>query len=231
VDAIQVVKRDHRVVEQLFKQFERAETAGRPAELKRVVQKLVRELSIHAAVEEQILYPALRRIDAAIEDEVLEALEEHHLVKLTLLELDEMSPEDERYRAKVSVLIESVRHHVEEEEKDLLPRLAKAFAPRDRRELGTLLEEAKKGAPTHPHPGAPDTPPGNLLAGALSALLDRARDALREAANRGRRMAQGRARKMRGQARKAMANGRSMVQKGRSMVREMTGGESEQPHA
>jgi hemerythrin superfamily protein len=230
VDAIQVVKRDHRAVEQLFQQFERAERAEKPAELKRVVQKLVRELSIHAAVEEQILYPALRRIDAAIEDEVLEALEEHHLVKLTLLELDEMSPEDERYRAKVSVLIESVRHHVKEEEKDLLPRLAKAFAPGDRRELGTLLEEAKKGAPTHPHPGAPDTPPGNLLAGALSALLDRGRDALREAADRGRKMAQGRARKVRGQARKAMANGRSIVQKGRTMVREMTGGESEQPH-
>jgi len=147
VDAIQVVKRDHRRVEQLFKQFERAEKAERPAELKRVVQKLVRELSIHAAVEEQILYPALRRADESIEDEVLEALEEHHLVKLTLLELDKMSPEDERYRAKMTVLIESVRHHVEEEESDLLPRLSKAFPPRDRKEMGALLEEAKKAAP------------------------------------------------------------------------------------
>jgi hemerythrin superfamily protein len=230
VDAIQIVKRDHRTVEQLFKQFERAEKGGKTAEMRRVVQKVVRELSVHAAVEEQVLYPALRRADAAIEDEVLEALEEHHLVKLTLLELDKMSPEEERYGAKMSVLIESVRHHVEEEEQDLLPRLRQAFAPRDLQELGTLLEEAKKGAPTHPHPGAPDTPPGNLLAGALSALLDKGRDALRAAADHGRKMAQGRARKMRGQARKAMASGRSAMEKGRSMVREMTGGES-QPHA
>lgn len=223
MDAIQLVKQDHRTVEQLFKQFERAEKAERTAEMKRVVQKLVRELSIHAAIEEQILYPALRRADAALEDEVLEALEEHHLVKLTLLELDDMSPQDERFCAKVAVLIENVRHHVAEEEHELLPRLQKAFPPRDRKELGTLLEQAKRAAPTHPHPGAPDTPPGNLLADALSAVLDRGRDALREATLRGRKLARGRVRQMRGQAKRAVASGRSAMEKGRSMVREMTG--------
>lgn len=230
MDAIQLLKRDHRAVEQLFKQFERAGKAGKTADMKRVVQKAVKELSIHAAIEEQIVYPALRHAEEALEDEVLEALEEHHLVKLTLLELDGMSPEDERYRAKMTVLIESVRHHVEEEEEELLPRLRKAFAPRDLTELGSLLEQAKKAAPTRPHPGAPDTPPGNLLAGALSALLDRGRDAWREAADRGRKEARGRVRQVRGQARKALASGRSAVAKGRSMVREMTGGES-QPQA
>ena len=229
MDAIQLVKQDHRAVEQLFKQFERAEKAEKKADMRRAVEKVVKELSIHAAIEEQILYPALRRADESIEDEVLEALEEHHLVKLTLLELDKMSPEDERYRAKMTVLIESVRHHVEEEESDLLPRLSKAFPPRDRKEMGALLEEAKKAAPTHPHPGAPDTPPGNLIAGGLSALLDRGRDALREATDKGRKLARGRARQVRGEARKAMASGRSAVEKGRAMVRGMTGGESQPP--
>lgn len=211
MDAIQIVKRDHRAVEKLFKQLERAERAGRTAELGRVVERLVRELSVHATIEEQILYPALRRADPALDAEVLEALEEHHLQKLTLLELDGMRPEEERYGAKARVLMQGVRHHVAEEERDLLPRLRKAFAPRELRELGTLLEEARKGAPTRPHPGAPDTPPGNLLAGAVAALLDRGRDALRQAAGRGLKAAEGRARKMKTQARRAMASGRSMV--------------------
>ncbi len=229
MDAIQLVKQDHRTVEQLFKQFERAEKAGRTAELRRVVEKVVKELSVHAAIEEQVLYPALRRGDASTEDEVLEALEEHHLVKLTLLELEKMSPEDERYCAKMTVLMESVRHHVEEEESELLPRLAKAFPPRDRKELGALLTQAKKAAPTHPHPGAPDSPPGNLLAGALSALLDKGRDALRDAADKGRKMARSQSRQVQGRARKAMASGRSAVEKGRAIVREMTGGEAPPP--
>lgn len=231
MDAIQLIKQDHRAVEQLFKQFERAEKAERTAEMRRVVEKVVKELSVHAAIEEQVLYPALRRADASTQDEVLEALEEHHLVKLTLLELEKMSPEDERYCAKMTVLMESVRHHVEEEESDLLPRLAKTFPPRDRKELGALLEQAKKAAPTRPHPGAPDSPPGNLLAGALSALLDKGRDALRDAAEKGRKMAGSRSRQVRGRARKAMASGRSAMEKGRAIVREMTGGEAPPPEA
>ena len=122
MDAIQLIKKDHATVERLFKQFERAEAAQKTAQMRTVVRKIVKELSVHAAIEEQALYPALRRAEEQAEDEVLEALEEHHLVKLTLLELDKMDPEEERYAAKVTVLMENVRHHVEEEESELLPR-------------------------------------------------------------------------------------------------------------
>ena len=221
MDAIQLVKQDHRAVEQLFKQFEKAEQAEKTAEMKRVVQKVVKELSVHAAMEEQILYPALRRAEESLEHDVLEALEEHHLVKLTLLELDKMSPEDERYCAKMAVLIENVRHHVEEEEEELLPQLRKAFQPKALKELGTLMEKAKRAAPTRPHPASPDTPPGNLIVGTLSSILDRGRDALRDAADKGRKAARGRARAMKGQARKAVARGRSAVAKGRQAVDEV----------
>ena len=185
VDAIQLVKKDHRTVEQLFKEFEKAARTGRKSSLRRIVRELTRELSVHASIEEQILYPALRREERS-EDDVLEALEEHHLVKLTLAELEAMEPENERYCAKVMVLVENVRHHVEEEEDELLPRLRKAFSPADLKDLGELMARAKKVAPTRPHPGAPDEPPGNLVTGALSAILDRGRDALREMADRGR---------------------------------------------
>jgi hemerythrin superfamily protein len=181
VDAIQLVKKDHRAVEKLFEDFERAEKAERQADMKRAVRGIVRELSVHAALEETLLYPALRSAAPDVEDDVLEGLEEHHLVKITLRELDEMSPKEERYAAKVTVLIESVRHHVKEEESELLPALRKALAPAELRELGARMAKAKKTAPTRPHPAAPDTPPGNLVAGAVAAAYDRTRDALRDA--------------------------------------------------
>ncbi len=185
MNAIQLVKQDHRTVKQLFKQFEKADKASKPAELTRIVREVTKELSVHAAIEEQILYPTLRRKQGA-EDAVLEALEEHHLVKLTLLELEDMSPKDERYSAKMTVLMENVKHHIEEEEGELLPQLQQAFAPAELRDLGALMEKAKKVAPTRPHPGAPDTPPGNVIAGGLSAILDRGLDAVRDAAEKGR---------------------------------------------
>jgi hemerythrin superfamily protein len=194
VDAIQLVKQDHRTVEGLFKGFERAAKAEKQAEMRRLVRDITKELSIHAVVEEAILYPSLRRAEESAEDEVLEALEEHHLVKLTLAELEGMTPEDERYEAKVSVLIENVRHHVKEEEQELLPRLRKVFAPKDLRELGDLMAQAKRAAPTRPHPSAPDTPPGNLVAGALASVLDRSRDLLRDTAEKGARALKSRAR-------------------------------------
>jgi len=202
VDAIQLVKKDHRTVEGLFKGFERAARAEKAAEMRRLVREMTRELSVHAVIEEAILYPSLRRAEESAEDEVLEALEEHHLVKLTLAELEGMTPGDERYEAKVSVLMENVRHHVKEEEQELLPRLRKAFSAKDLRGLGDLMAQAKRAAPTRPHPSAPDTPPGNLVAGALSAILDRGRDMLRDAAEKGTRAMRSRARAAAKRARK-----------------------------
>ena len=203
MNAIQVVKKDHRTVEALFKQFERAEKAARSGEMKRVVRALVKELSVHAAVEEQLLYPTLRQAAEDVEDEVLEGLEEHHLVKLTLLELDQMGPDDERFRPKVRVLMESVRHHVHEEEEELLPRLQRAVGARELNELGDAIETLKRAAPTRPHPAAPDTPPGNFVAGVMASLYDRGRDAVRDLAERGRQRTREAARRGRRTVRKA----------------------------
>lgn len=177
MDAIQLIRRDHREFEQLFKAFERAREEGNAPRQVEIVRDLVRELSVHAVAEEAFLYPALR--EAGVEDEVLEALEEHHATKTTLAELDGMSA-SARYAAKVEVLAESVRTHMREEERDLLPRLRRALDPRQLRELGVSLAQAKRAAPTRPHPTAPDTPPWNLIVGALVALLDRGRDAVRD---------------------------------------------------
>jgi hemerythrin superfamily protein len=182
MDAITLLKKDHRTVEDLFKRFEKLGPRARKGK-QEVVERIVRELSAHAAIEETVLYPAIR---AALENKkaqelVLEALEEHHIVKWTLSELDGMTPDHERYDAKVMVLMDSVRHHVEEEEGELFPKLAKAVGKQRLADLGEVLAEAKKAAPTRPHPRMPDEPPGNLVAGAGAALLDKARDAGRKA--------------------------------------------------
>ncbi|HEY4729770.1 MAG TPA: hemerythrin domain-containing protein [Myxococcales bacterium] len=191
MDAIAVLKRDHEEVERLFRQFEKlTERAHRSKQ--KIVMKIIRELAIHAAVEEMLFYPAVRtaamkanvRALKEAADTVLESLEEHHVVKWTLSELEKMKPEDERYDAKVQVLMESVRHHVEEEEEELFPKARRLLGDDLLFELGDRIEKAKKIAPTRPHPRAPDEPPGNLVAGTVAAVMDRAKDMVRDGVER-----------------------------------------------
>ena len=176
-DAIASLKEDHKKVKALFREFEKAgETAH--AKKKDLVTQMIRELSVHASIEEQVFYPACKAEVPDAKDEILEGLEEHHVVKWTLAELEDMDPSDERYKAKVTVLIESVRHHIEEEEGEMFPQVREALGRKALQELGEELEAAKKIAPTRPHPKAPDEPPGNIVAGAVAGVVDKARDAL-----------------------------------------------------
>jgi hemerythrin superfamily protein len=171
MDAITLLKQDHKTVETIFKQFEKA---TQPAQQRRLARRVIEELSVHAAIEEMIFYPAVRDRVPTTDETVLEALEEHHIVKWTLSELDDMKPDDERFKAKMTVLIENVRHHVKEEEQELFPEVRKAIGRKELGQLGDALEQAKKTAPTKPHPRAPDTPPGNLVAGPAAGLVDKA---------------------------------------------------------
>jgi hemerythrin-like domain-containing protein len=174
-DAIALLKADHRTVEKLFRDFERSgETAYRTR--RKLVDKMITELSVHAAVEEQFLYPAARREVPNLESEVLEAMEEHHVAKWLLSELERTDPKDERFTAKVNVPIENVRHHVREEESELCPVLRSTMGRSRLREPGDQLGQGKRLAPTHPHPRSSDTPPANLIAGAVTGAFDRARD-------------------------------------------------------
>ncbi|HET8542156.1 MAG TPA: hemerythrin domain-containing protein [Anaeromyxobacter sp.] len=175
MDAIAVLKKDHSEVERLFVRFERTRSAP---ERRRLAERIVRELSIHAAVEEQLVYPRLRgRLDGA-EGEVLLALEEHHFTKVALSEIEALPAESERLAPKVRVLAENVRRHVQEEERQLLPALKRLVTAEELLELGDALLAAKRLAPTRPHPTAPDEPPGNVLTTPAAAVYDRGRDAL-----------------------------------------------------
>jgi len=111
-DAIALLKADHRKVEELFEQFEKAKGEGRKQKL---ALEICTELTIHTILEEEIFYPALEgKVD---EDLLKESFVEHDAAKVMIAEIEAGEPSDEFYDAKVKVLSEEIEHHVEEEEK------------------------------------------------------------------------------------------------------------------
>ena len=180
MDALTLLKQDHKTVNSLFRKFE---VAGDRAIVTKndLAQRIVRELSVHAAIEEQVFYPAVRSELSNSTPLVLEGLEEHHVVKWLCSEIGSLTAEDERFDAKMSVLMETVRHHVREEESTLFPEVREALGRKRLGELGDALEAAKKFAPTRPHPRLADTPPMNVAIGGVAAVVDRAYDAGKKA--------------------------------------------------
>jgi hemerythrin superfamily protein len=138
VDAIALLKADHRKVEELFASYETAKGSTSKAKL---AQQICTELSIHATIEEEILYPACR---GAVEDDMVdEAYVEHDGAKVLIAELMAGTPDDDFYDAKVKVLSEEIKHHVKEEEgKDGIFAQAKA-AGVDMTDLGERLAARK----------------------------------------------------------------------------------------
>jgi hemerythrin superfamily protein len=149
MDAIVLLKDDHKTVEKLFKQFEKAGDDATQTK-RQLVDQIIEELSVHAFIEEQIFYPVAREAVPETEDHVLESLEEHHIVKWVLEELRTMDANDERFDAKVTVLMENVRHHVEEEEQEWFPEVRKGIGRKRLQELGEQMEAAKADAPSDP---------------------------------------------------------------------------------
>lgn len=137
-DAIALLKEDHRTVEKLFKDFEDAKGEGRKQKL---AHQICLELSVHAAIEEEIFYPAC---DGKIEDDLIkEAYVEHDAAKVMIAEISaNEGGDDEFFDAKVKVLMEEIEHHVEEEEKELFPEVRKADIDLDT--VGEALAERKK---------------------------------------------------------------------------------------
>jgi hemerythrin superfamily protein len=137
VDPLNLLKQQHRQVEQLFKKVERT---GEPDERRELLDQISEKLALHMTIEEEIFYPAVREARATKKAEELvdEAFEEHHVVKLVLAELPKVDPEDERFEAKMTVLSELVHHHVEEEEKEMF-KLARKLGKDELADLGEQM--------------------------------------------------------------------------------------------
>jgi hemerythrin-like domain-containing protein len=182
MNIISTLTTDHANVDALFTRFERAEP-GDHETLAQLRDQILEHLAIHAEIEEQTLYPALRK---ASEDDVLEALEEHHAVKAILAELERMAPTHERFRAKMQVVIENVRHHIEEEEGDdgLFDVARRELKQPELEAMAERAEVLRAVGPTRPHPLSPDQPPLNVLIGLPVAVMDRAVTVARKAIER-----------------------------------------------
>lgn len=115
-DPIAMLKEDHKKVKDLFAQFEKAD--GRSKQ--RIVNEALMELDIHAAIEEEIFYPGVAKVSG--EEIMAEAEEEHHVAKVLIAEIRKLDPSDVHYDAKFMVLSENVKHHIQEEEKEMLPK-------------------------------------------------------------------------------------------------------------
>lgn len=143
MDATMLLTQDHQEVEALFQKFEQA--GDRAVKTKQdVAGKIIKELTVHTEIEEEIFYPAVKSQISKARGEVLEAVEEHHVAEVLMEEIKALDPRDETFDAKVMVLIENVRHHKDEEEKELFPQVRKAFSKGELDTLGQRLQRAKQ---------------------------------------------------------------------------------------
>ena len=141
-DALALLVEDHKNVKKMFKDFDKLKESDGSDEAKAaLVEKICMELTVHAQVEEEILYPAVRE---AIEDDDLmdEAEVEHAGAKDLIAQLEGMAPGDEHYDAKVTVLGENIEHHIEEEEGEMFPKAKKAKL--DLADLGEQIAARKE---------------------------------------------------------------------------------------
>jgi len=140
---IDLLKADHAHVKDLFRQYE---AAGHQAYRKKqgLAEEVFAALDVHTTLEEELFYPAMKRkTDRDGKDLVAEAVEEHHVVKTLMDELQGLDPKDERYDAKFKVLMENVEHHIEEEEGEMFPEAEEVLGERLER-LGTQMQERKQ---------------------------------------------------------------------------------------
>jgi len=140
MNAIELLKADHKVVAELFKKVEATKESEHPA----IFTKIKAELDVHAHIEEMIFYPKLKAEgNKELIDIVLEGIEEHRQVKMFLKELAALSEDSEKFEPKLKVLMEDVEHHVEEEEKEMFPLVKDQFDSDVLDQLGAEMEEEK----------------------------------------------------------------------------------------
>jgi hemerythrin superfamily protein len=148
-DAIVLLKDDHKQIRRLFDQFDKA---GDNAEKTkgRLVDQIIELLTVHTYIENEVMYPRVRELLPELEDDVLESYEEHHVADVLVMELSGMKPADERFDAKTTVLIENVRHHMEEEEQDWFPKVREGLGRKPLQDIGAEMLKARKKAPRKP---------------------------------------------------------------------------------
>jgi hemerythrin superfamily protein len=148
-DAIVLLKQDHKEIRKLFREFEQA--GDRALKTKgKLVDRILEALTVHTYIENECMYPEVRKLLPDLEEDVLESYEEHHVADVLSVELAMMRPDDERFDAKTTVLIENVLHHMDEEEQEWFPKVRDGLGRKQLQEIGDRMLELKKKAPRKP---------------------------------------------------------------------------------
>jgi hemerythrin superfamily protein len=147
-DAIVLLKADHKEIRGVFREFSSPKTTQ--ARKGALVKKMIELLTMHTYIENEVMYPQVRQLLPDLEEDTLEAYEEHHVSDVLVMELQGMNPGDERFEAKTTVLIENVTHHMDEEEQDWFPKVRAGLGRKALQEIGAQLVEAKRRAPRSP---------------------------------------------------------------------------------
>ena len=179
LDVVDLLTRDHRVVEELFARIEGLTGLpddGSRAELHGLVEQVTIELVKHSVAEEVAVYPKIAaKIDKT---EAARLVQEQAEAEVTMKALEALHPGDPQFDIRLTDLISQIRAHVAEEEAAAFPQIRRTFTPDELVAMGKEVTTVKAVAPTRPHPAAPDTPPGNILLGPVTGLFDRLRDTL-----------------------------------------------------
>jgi hemerythrin superfamily protein len=153
-DAIVMLKTDHKEIKKLFRQFQEA-GENATARKGRLVEQIIEALTVHTYLENECMYPETRQLLPDLEDDVLESYEEHHVADVLCMELAAMDPDDERFTAKTTVLIENVTHHIDEEEHEWFPKVREGLGRKQLQQIGARMLELREKAPRKPgQPGA-----------------------------------------------------------------------------
>ena len=139
MNPLTLLRKDHREVKDLLKQASDADTAQK----QKLFEQIKSELQVHEAIEEEIFYPALKE-HPKTKELALEAYEEHHVVDQVMSELDALSPDDETWEAKFSVMEENLKHHINEEEREMFEQAEKVFSDDELEQLGEQMLRRKE---------------------------------------------------------------------------------------
>ncbi len=173
-DMVSVLVKDHEEMKQYFRELEGTTD---PKARRDIADRLTAEVARHSVAEEMHLYPAARKILPNGDELIDEEIKEHSEAEELLKSWEGMDGDDPQFMPTYQKIRDGLLHHIdEEEEPKLFPEMQAALSREEQEDLGAKITRAKKLAPTRPHPSAPDSPPGDMIVGIPTGIVDRIRD-------------------------------------------------------
>jgi hemerythrin-like domain-containing protein len=176
-NVIDVLVKDHREVEEMFRELETLRGSTDESSLERkktLVEQATIELVRHSVAEEVIVYPTVSK--KVSEEEVEHARKEHAEAEETMAKLEKLDPSDPGFDDELDTLMAEIRHHISDEEGEMFAHMRREMSEEELETMGGRVEAFKKVAPTRPHPSVPNEALPRLAAGGVVAILDRMRD-------------------------------------------------------